>query len=178
MALNPDIFSPDKGKRILAVLGTAVTIAVPAEGIKLTHYYDPPGILTVCRGHTGSDIVKGKVYTIAECDKWMDDDMRKAVKQVDACVPNLPGPVHAAFSDAVFNLGPKIVCNQKASTAARYLAAGQYEKACNELPKWDKARVYGEMQPLKGLTKRRAEERDLCLLHRDYLFPQPPKGVS
>ena len=38
-------------RAIAAILATA--IAVPAEGLRQWAYYDPPGILTVCRGHTG-----------------------------------------------------------------------------------------------------------------------------
>jgi lysozyme len=167
MAISPDLFSPDKGKRAAAVLGAAVAIAIPAEGIKFTPYYDPPSILTVCRGHTGKDIVKGKRYSLAECDALLDVDMRKAVSQVDTCVPNLPGPVHAAFADAAFNLGPKIVCDKAGSTAARLLAAGKYTEACEQLPRWGQARLLGVLVPLPGLTKRRLEERALCLTYKD-----------
>jgi lysozyme len=167
MALSPDLLSPDKSKLAAAVLAAATAIAVPAEGIKFTPYYDPPGILTVCRGHTGPDVVKGKLYSLAQCDRFMDSDMRKAVEQVDACVPNLPGPVHAAFADASFNLGPKIVCDKAKSTAARLLAAGKYTEACEQLPNWDKARVLGVLVPLPGLTKRRLEERALCLSYKE-----------
>jgi GH24 family phage-related lysozyme (muramidase) len=49
------------------------------------------------------------------------------------------------------------------STAARYLRAGKLKEACNELPKWDKARVAGVLVSLPGLTKRRALEKETCL---------------
>lgn len=149
-------------KRALAAI-LATAIAVPAEGLRQYAYYDPPGILTVCRGHTGSDVVKGKRYSLTECDKFMSDDMRKAVAIVDQCVPGLPVEVLAAFGDSVFNIGSKIACDTKNSTAARLLKAGQLEAACNQLPRWNKARVMGAMVALPGLTKRRAAERALCL---------------
>jgi hypothetical protein len=80
--------SPQQRTAIIAAL--AIGLAVPAEGIRRVAYYDPPGILTVCRGHTGADVVKGKVYSLAECDKFMNDDMRKAVATVERCAPGLP----------------------------------------------------------------------------------------
>lgn len=152
-----------RAKRISAAAALATVIAIPCEGLRQYAYYDPPGILTVCRGHTGPDVVKGKRYTIQECDAFMSADMKKAVEAVDRCVPGLPEPVLAAFSDAAFNLGPIVACDTKHSTAARLLKAGQLTAACHQLPRWDKAKVAGIMIALPGLTKRRVLERDLCL---------------
>lgn len=153
----------ERSKRVISAAALATLIAVPAEGIRQIAYYDPPGILTVCRGHTGPDVIKGKKYSLAECDQFMSDDMRKAVEAVDRCQPGLPVEVLAAFSDAAFNLGPVIACNPEKSTAARMLKSGNLEGACNQLPRWDKARIAGVMVALPGLTKRRAEERELCM---------------
>jgi GH24 family phage-related lysozyme (muramidase) len=149
-----------KSKAIAAALATA--IAIPAEGIRQIAYYDPPGILTVCYGST-TNVVKGKIYSLDECRARLNADMAKAVIEVDACVPGLPANVLGAFSDAAYNLGSRIACDPSTSTAARKLRAGDIAGACNELPKWDKARVAGLMIALPGLTKRRAMERDLCL---------------
>jgi GH24 family phage-related lysozyme (muramidase) len=153
----------DRSKRVASAAALATLIAIPAEGLRQYAYYDPPGILTVCRGHTGPDVIKGKKYSLAECDQFMSDDMRKAVEAVDRCQPGLPVEVLAAFSDAAFNLGPVIACNPEKSTAARMLKGGNLEGACNQLPRWDKARIAGVMVALPGLTKRRAEERELCM---------------
>jgi lysozyme len=152
-------------KRIATATAIATSMAVGHEGLKFTPYYDPPGILTVCRGHTGPDVIKNKKYSLAECDAFMTADMKKAVTKVESCRPGLPAPVLAAFADAVFNMGPTIACSQKNSTAARLLAAGKLKEACEQLPRWNKARVLGVMVELPGLTKRRAEERGVCLAH-------------
>lgn len=149
--------SPERMKLVAAI---AVAIAGPAEGLRQYAYYDPPGILTVCKGHTGPDVIKGKKYSLAECDKFMTDDMRKAVLIVERCHPGLPVNVHAAFSDAVFNMGSPVVCN---STASKFLSAGNYAAACNQLPRWNKARIAGVYVELPGLTKRRGEEVEVCL---------------
>lgn len=150
-------------RRVGTAAVLAAAIAIPAEGLRQVAYLDPPGILTVCRGHTGSDVVASRRYSLAECDALLNADMRIAVEAVDRCVPGLPEPVLAAFADAAFNLGPTIACNRTASTAARLLAAGDLRGACDQLPRWNKARLAGVLVELPGLTKRRAAERDLCL---------------
>lgn len=141
----------------------AASIAMPAEGLRRWAYYDPPGVLTVCYGHTGDDVVKGREYSRAECEALLDKDMAEAVAAVERCAPGLPVKPWAAFADAVFNLGPRIVCDTANSTAARLLKAGNWRAACEQLPRWDKARVAGALVSLPGLTKRRALERDVCL---------------
>lgn len=149
-----------RNNRIAAVAAIATAIAVPAEGLRKFAYYDPPGILTVCHGHTGPDVVANRIYSLAECKAFLTADMLKAVEQVEKCHPNLPENVHAAFADAVFNLGPKVACD---STASGFLAQGDYAAACVQLPRWNKAKVAGVLVPLPGLTKRRAKEMELCL---------------
>lgn len=151
-----------KNKRMAAALALATALAVPAEGLRQFAYYDPPGILTVCYGHTGPDVAKGRKYSLAECDQLLTDDMRKAVEAVERCAPGLPENVLAAFADAAYNMGPTIACDTQRSTAARLLQSGDIAGACRQLPRWDKARVAGIMVSLPGLTKRRQAELELC----------------
>jgi lysozyme len=148
-------------RRVMAV-ALAVMIAKPAEGLYHYGYYDPPGILTVCWGST-SNVIKDRYYSLDECQTRIDNDMGAAVAQVDRCQPGLPVKVLAAFSDAVFNMGPSIACNTQQSTAARYLQAKDYTAACNQLPRWNKAKIAGQYVTLPGLTKRREAERKICL---------------
>lgn len=148
--------------RIGRALVIATAIAAPAEGLYQVAYYDPPGILTVCYGST-TNVEKGKVYSIAECRARLDADMLTALQDVERCAPGLPEPALAAFGDAVYNIGPRLVCDTTSSTAARKLAAGDVGGACAELPRWNKARVGGVMVPLPGLTKRRNAEFRLCM---------------
>ncbi len=155
--------SQDRFKRLKSAALIAAAIAVPAEGLRQYAYYDPPGILTVCYGHTGNDFKKGIKYDLAQCKQWLDDDMLFAVMAVERCAPGLPDNVLAAFADAVYNIGPRIACDRNRSTAARLLAQGKLTQACKELPKWNKASVAGQMIPLPGLTKRRKLEMDVCL---------------
>jgi GH24 family phage-related lysozyme (muramidase) len=144
-------------------LALAAAIAIPAEGLRQVAYHDPVGILTTCYGTTGPDVVVGKVYTLQECRALLDRDMNLALDYVDRCAPGLPLPVLAAFADATYNLGPRIACDTRNSTAARKLKAGDIKGACNELPRWDKVTLGGQFVALPGLTKRRAKEQALCL---------------
>ena len=148
--------------RAAIALAIATALAIPAEGLRQWAYKCPAGVVTVCYGHTGS-VIRGKKYTLDECKALLDADMLKAVQEVEQCQPGLPPEVLAAFADATFNIGSRVACDTRQSTAARKLKAGDYRGACEELPKWNKARVGGVLVALPGLTKRRAREREICL---------------
>ena len=148
--------------RHAGIVALAVALAAPMEGLRQYAYYDPPGVLTVCYGHTGN-VQKGRLYSKADCEALRGADMLDAVRTVDRCAPGLPWKTAAAWADAVFNLGPAIVCSPERSTAARLLKSGNLVQACHQLPRWNKARVAGSVVELPGLTKRRILERDLCL---------------
>lgn len=154
--------TPRTTRQKAGIAAAVASIAAGAEGIRQVAYYDPPGILTVCYGST-TDVQAGKVYSMAECKARLDADAMKAVETVERCAPGLPDNVLIAFADATFNLGPKIACDTTRSTAARMLKAGDLTGACNQLPRWNKASIGGVMVPLRGLTNRRALERDICL---------------
>jgi GH24 family phage-related lysozyme (muramidase) len=156
------VSTPASTVRLFRVLALAVAIAAPAEGLRRIAYNDPVGILTVCYGSTG-DVRPDQVASLAECHARLSVDMINAIQLVDGCVPGLPEPVLAAFADATFNIGPRIACDPETSTAARLLAAGKLREACEELPRWNKAKVAGILTPLPGLTARRERERQLCL---------------
>lgn len=148
----------DRKQKLIAIASVAAILAAGHEGLRQYAYNDPrPGdpILTVCYGST-TQVERGKKYSLEECKQRLDADMLEAVTAVERCHPNLPDNVLIAFADAVYNIGPKVACK---STASKYLDQGNYEAACNELPKWNKSNGV----VLKGLTRRRLEERDICL---------------
>lgn len=153
----------DNQKRIASAIALAVAIATPAEGLRRWAYDDTGGVLTVCEGHTGKDVIRGKEYSLAQCDALMEQDMKEAVLTVERCVPGLPANVLGAFADIVYNEGDTPICDTKHSKLARYLKAGMIKEACSELPKWDKTKVGGALIPLPGLTKRRNAEMIICL---------------
>jgi lysozyme len=154
---------PDTRRRAASIVAAVIAIAAPLEGMRQYAYFDPPGILTVCMGHTGKDVRAGRYYSDGECYELAKQDAGAAVDAVLRCAPDAPDSVATAFGDAVFNIGPKIACDTANSKAARYLAAKEWRLACEQLPKWDKSRIAGQLVALPGLTKRRKIERDICV---------------
>lgn len=150
-----------RGQKIAAATAIATAVAIPAEGLRQWAYADPVGILTVCYGSTTD--VQPRHYTLDECRALLDAEMRQAVTVADACAPGLPDKTLAAFGDLVYNVGPVPVCDRSRSALARLLAVGDVRGACEELPKWSKARIGGVLVTLPGLVKRRERERQLCL---------------
>lgn len=152
-------------QRKAAALAIATALAVPAEGLRQYAYRDPVGLPTVCFGST-KGVKMGDFRTVPECKALLTKEMMDVVNAVEACRPGLPINVLAAISDAAYNLGERVACDSSRSTMARLLAAGDYKGACNQLPRWNRARVAGVAIPLPGLTKRREMERRVCLGER------------
>jgi len=148
-------------RRALA-LALATALAVPAEGIRQYAYRDPVGLPTICMGST-QGVKMGDFRTLPECKALLNKDMLNAINIVESCRPGLPAETLAAWSDAVYNLGPTIVCDRSKSTAARLLAKGQLREACLQMPRWRFAKVAGVSVELPGLVKRRNAEMQLCL---------------
>lgn len=144
---------------VALVLSAVLAIAVPLvsrwEGREHVPYRDLVGVLTVCDGHTGPDIEMRR-YTDAECDKLLAEDLAEAQAIVHRCIKRPLQPnVEAAFVSAAFNIGPKVMCG---STLQRKANAGDVMGACAELSRWDNAGG----KRVRGLTRRRAEERAIC----------------
>ncbi|HHW4683367.1 MAG TPA: lysozyme [Xylella sp.] len=158
MAAGPEHAA--KGKVIAFGLSTALAIAaaiiIQWEGVSYQPYQDIGGVWTVCYGHTGADVVLGKTYTRAECDAFLQADMKQANAAVRGCLP-VPMAAHmeAAFTSAAFNIGPKVVCG---STLQRKALANDWPGACAELDRWKHAGG----REIRGLVLRRADERALC----------------
>lgn len=154
--------------RIAALgLAPALALCMHFEGTFLEPYKDPLGIVTECTGHTGPDVVRGKVNTPDECKEKLLADLVEANAVVDSCITApLNENQRNALVDFSFNVGPGKrgvkdgLCHLKAdgriSTLARLTNAREYTKACHEYPKWDKPR-------LRGIVARRAAEEALCL---------------
>lgn len=155
--------------RLLALgLAPALALAMHFEGTVFKTYKDPVGIPTDCTGHTGADVVLGKVNTPAECQAKLEQDMLAANAVVDSCITApLNGDQRSALSDFAFNVGGGAkgvkdgLCHLKSSgapsTMARLFNQQRYTEACHEFPKWNKP------TNLRGLQLRRAAEEALCL---------------
>lgn len=129
-----------------------------AESCRNEPYHCPANILTVGIGSTTGTIEQRKYSDEEIAQRWVED-----LKEAEQCVnqyangDKLPQSVFDATVSITFNVG----CSKmKSSSIFKYLNTSEYEKACNELPRWNKAG--GKV--LRGLVVRREKERKLCLL--------------
>lgn len=127
------------------------------EGKSNKTYLDPVNILTSCYGHTGPELRKNQVFTDDQCLDQLADDLKEHdVGMMSSIKVPINDNQHAAFLSFTYNLG---VGAFKSSTLLKKLNSGDYEGACNELPRWNKA----DGKVLKGLVDRREAERQMCL---------------
>lgn len=152
-----------KSKIAAALGGGAIAIATVMlsgkgglEGREYTAYRDVVGVITVCDGHTGSDIVWGKRYTDKECDAFTRQDLTRIASQVD---PHIRVPTtetqRAAIYSFAYNVGATAAIN---STLLKKLNSRDYAGACAELKRW----VYAGGKKWKGLINRRDVEYEVC----------------
>jgi lysozyme len=140
-------------------VGIAVACVAGFEGLRTVSYLDPVGIPTLCFGHTAG-VRMGDRRTPEECKALLVDDLLTYNDGVRRCVTAPMSPSReAALTSFAFNVGTGAFCS---STLVKRLNAGD-PGACNELLKWDKATKAGVKITLPGLTRRRQEERALCL---------------
>jgi lysozyme len=134
----------------------AVVCVAGFEGLRTSAYLDPVLIPTICYGET-KGVRMGDRATVDECQGMLADSLEIANKQVDSCVRvPMPDTRRAALVSFAYNVGGGNLCS---STLVRKLNAGDTVGACNELPRWNRAKGF----VLPGLTKRREAERQMCL---------------
>jgi lysozyme len=135
----------------------ALTAVAGFEGLRQTAYLDPVGIPTICFGET-KGVKMGDKATLEQCKGMLMDSLYEAHESVSKCVKvPMTESREAALVSFTYNIGGGAFCK---STLVRKLNSGDVIGACNELPRWNKAS--GIVLP--GLTKRREEERKLCLM--------------
>jgi lysozyme len=137
----------------------AVGMIQAFERLELVGYLCPAGVPTGGWGHTGPEVYVGMIITEEQADKWLEDDMIKAIKAIDLRVKvGLSINQSAALISFVFNVG---VSSFRVSTFLRLLNMGDYVGAAAQMPRWVKATVNGKIVTLPGLVIRRAKEREL-----------------
>lgn len=145
------------GKLGLAGALAASLLIQPWEGRRHVPYEDVGGIITVCDGITGPDVIIGKTYTDAECDALLVKHVLIHEMQVNLSLKRrVPELTKAAFISFHYNVGDT---QFKRSTLLKLANAGDLRGACEQLSKW----VFVKGQFVKGLQNRRLSERTLCL---------------
>lgn len=124
------------------------------EGLYLTAYFCPAGVLTIGYGTTGADIYIGMKVTKEWAEYRMRVDLRKFVEGSRKLCPDANSQQLCAIADFSYNLGLNALKN---STFRRKFNAGDIEGAKRELLRWNKAG--GKV--LRGLTIRRQVEAQL-----------------
>ena len=134
----------------------AITVIGYFEGVRYEPYRDVAGILTVCYGHTGNDIIQGKTYTHQECDELLQKDFIRTQQQVDILVKvPVDDKTKASLQSYAFNVGTTAFAR---STLLKKLNAGDQYGACEEMKRW----VYAGGKVWRGLVSRREAESALC----------------
>ncbi|CAI2075377.1 lysozyme [Serratia ficaria] len=126
------------------------------EGCQLSPYQCSAGIWTQGIGHTAG-VVPGAIINEHRAAADLVADARRTERGMAACLPpNLPQETYDAIIAFAFNVGVKAACG---STLVYFLRQHQWRQACDQLPRW----VYVKGKTNKGLERRRATERALCL---------------
>lgn len=129
------------------------------EECRLVAYPDPGSPTgepwTIGFGATGSGIVKGTVWTQAQANQRLMDDLNVREHSVTALVHvQLTQGQFDALVLLVYNIGSTAFLG---STLLRLLNQGDYDGASAQFPRWNK----NAGQPMRGLTRRRAAEQAL-----------------
>lgn len=139
----------------------ALEIIGDAESCRKDAYQCPARVWTAGIGHTKGVKPNMKDVPIETIALWFVQDTMDAQNCIEQNIERpplmkLPQGVFDGIGSFTFNAGCKNLIN---SSMAKLLMAGQYIKACMELPRWNKAA--GKV--LQGLVIRRGKEKDLCL---------------
>lgn len=138
--------------------------AILWEGTRYKPYEDIVGVLTVCHGYTGKDIVRGKKYSPQECQSFLEKELYIHAKGILECINvELKQEEFDAYTLFAYNVGVAGACK---SNAFKALNANKRMEACrlmafapNGAPVWS----YAGGKFVQGLHNRRLFERSLCL---------------
>lgn len=148
------------GVTVAALVAASAAFVAPWEGLRTQAYRDAVGVWTVCYGET-KGVRPGDAYTPAECSEMLERELAAYGAGLGKCLKaELPTGAAVAFVSWSYNVGVGAACR---STLVRKANAGDLFGACDELLKWDKGRIGGELVRIPGLTNRRRAERDLCV---------------
>lgn len=135
------------------------------ESCRLESYQDQRGIWTIGYGHTGADVVPDLHITQDRAEYLLDQDLMvpcAGINMYTKC--KLTQNQFDALTSFVFNIG---IGNFKKSTMLKMLNSNDIAGAAGEFGKWNLITVNGQKVVSKGLTNRRAAERELFLTSRE-----------
>lgn len=147
-------------KRVAVSTLVASAIAIGSialhEGYREKAYRDPVGIPTIGYGET-KGVKMGDVTNPKKALEQLKTSVDEHGKGMASCIKvPISQNEYDAYVSFTYNVGVGAFCR---STLVKKLNAMDYEGACAELLKWNKAK--GKVLP--GLVKRRQEEYKLCM---------------
>lgn len=146
-------------KRSAAAAALCTGLVCGFEGLRTTAYPDPATgrePWTACYGETDG-IRRGDKFTVSECKAMLASSLEKYALKLEACVTRpMADETYAAFLSLSYNIGSVGFCK---SSVARLWNAGDTRAACDGMLKFNRALGL----PMPGLTRRRTQERALCL---------------
>lgn len=127
------------------------------EGFSAQEYICPAGKRTIGYGHVcGNNEHYNFGINEEKAEELLLDDVSEAEKPIIKLLENTPlsSNQYDALVSLVYNIGINAF---EDSTIKKKLLSLDYEGAANEFTRW----IYSNGKPLKGLMKRRAEEKAL-----------------
>lgn len=158
-ASRPALKLGSRLKRSAAAAALCTGLVGGFEGLRTSAYPDPATgrePWTVCFGETAG-VKRGDTHTVAECKAMLARSLEGYALKLEACVTRpMADETYAAFLSLSYNIGSGGFCK---SSVARLWNAGETRAACDAMLKFNRAA--GVTMP--GLTRRRTQERALCL---------------
>jgi lysozyme len=157
----------DKRKTLTPLAATIVAVGIALgvnEGMSVTPYYDSVGVLTVCEGITGPEVIKNKTYTLLECQQLKSRYLERMYSRFGQylTVP-ISQEEWLAYGHFNYNLGTE----HFRRNFAPLINAGKNPEACLRMMRY----VYAGGRDCRvranqcyGIVKRREFERDTCLM--------------
>lgn len=140
----------------LSLSASALVGIATWEGFSSKAYQDIVGIWTIGFGTT-EGVKQGQTIDPVKALQRKMTDVQKFEGAIKQCV-RVPLHQHEydAYLSLAYNIGPTAFCN---STLVRRLNQEQYDLACREILRWDKAGG----KAVRGLTLRREAEYRQCM---------------
>ena len=139
------------------VLSASALVGIASwEGYVEKAYQDIVGVWTIGFGTTAGVKPNQSITPVVALQRKIED-IQKFEGAIKQCVTV---PLHQyeydAYLSLAYNIGPTAFCG---STLARKLNASDYEGACKEILRWNRAGG----QVVKGLDNRRKDEYQKCI---------------
>ena len=140
----------------IALSATALVGIASWEGYVEKAYQDIVGVWTIGFGTTAGVKPNQSITPVVALQRKIED-IQKFEGAIKQCV-TVPLHQHEydAYISLAYNIGPTAFCG---STLVRKLNASDYEGACKEILRWNRAGG----QVVKGLDNRRKNEYQKCI---------------